>query len=131
GSAVFTASAHGSAPLSYQWRKNGSNMPGATAPTLTLAPVSAADAADYDVVVTGACGSITSAPAHLTVFTSIVGDVARSGAADAEDVNGSVALLLTSPGGPDNAAFCAADISADGMLNAADVSAFVGILLRR
>lgn len=59
--------ATGSAPLSYQWRFNASNLSGATSSTLTLTNVQPANAGDYDVLVTNPAGSLASAPAHLTV----------------------------------------------------------------
>lgn len=68
GSSVsFSVTATGS-NLSYQWRKNGSNISGATAATYTISSVAAADAGNYDVVVSSAgCTNVTSAVAALTV----------------------------------------------------------------
>ncbi|MBA4137822.1 MAG: hypothetical protein C0518_10940 [Opitutus sp.] len=69
-SATFTVGATGTGPLSYQWRFNGSPIAGnASAQTaaLTLASVTTADAGDYDCVVNGFAGTVTSAPATLTV----------------------------------------------------------------
>ncbi len=65
--ASFTVVAAGSGTLTYQWRKNTTNITGATSATLNLNNVSAADAANYDVVITGACGSVTSTAAALTI----------------------------------------------------------------
>ncbi len=68
GSGVaFTVSAAGTPPLSYQWRKNGVAIPGATAATLTLNAVTAADSADYTVQVRNAYGQAESQPASLAV----------------------------------------------------------------
>ncbi len=67
GSTVsFTVTATGTG-LTYQWRKNTVNITGATTSTLTLNNVTAADAGNYDVVVTGACGTLTSASATLSI----------------------------------------------------------------
>jgi hypothetical protein len=55
--------------LTYQWFKNGSLLTGRTNTSLTLANVSAADAAVYSVVVSGACGNSVSNSASLTVTT--------------------------------------------------------------
>jgi hypothetical protein len=41
--------------LRYQWRKNGSPIPGATASTYVIAAVQPADSGSYDVVVSGDC----------------------------------------------------------------------------
>ena len=43
---TFTVTASGTAPLAYQWQKNGVNVSGATSATLTLNNVSAGDAAN-------------------------------------------------------------------------------------
>jgi len=66
-SATFAVSASGTAPLSYQWRKNGQNINGANSSTYTISSVTTGDAGNYDCVVTNACGSATSNPATLTV----------------------------------------------------------------
>ena len=65
--ASLSVTASGTGPFAYQWRKNGSNIPGATNNSFSIASVVAGDAALYDVVVTGACGSVNSNPATLSV----------------------------------------------------------------
>jgi hypothetical protein len=67
---VFTASATGALPLSYQWFFNSNPLGGATSPTLTLPNVQASQAGAYFLVVTNNFGSITSAAASLLVITS-------------------------------------------------------------
>ncbi len=67
GNVSFSVTATGTAPLAYQWRKAGVNVPGATSSTLTLTGVTAASAGSYSVVVSNAAGSVTSNPAVLTV----------------------------------------------------------------
>jgi hypothetical protein len=54
-------------PPSYQWRKDGVDIDGATASTLELSNVQLSDAGDYDVVVSNEEGSVTSGTATLTV----------------------------------------------------------------
>ncbi len=66
GSVSFSVTANG-AGLTYQWRKGGVNVSGATANTLTINAATAADAGGYDVVVTGACGTDISSAATLAV----------------------------------------------------------------
>lgn len=68
-SASFSVTASGTG-LSYQWRKNSTNIGGATSATFNIAAVTAADAANYDVVVTNACGSVSSAIVALTVSSA-------------------------------------------------------------
>ena len=67
----------GSGTLSYQWRKNGLAISGATGSTLTLTGLSAADASKYDVVVTdlGSGSTVTSAAATLMLVPA--GDPGR------------------------------------------------------
>jgi len=65
--ASFTVAATGSAPLSYQWRKGGQNIPNAIGTTYTIPSVQVGDAANYDVIVSNSAGSATSNPATLTV----------------------------------------------------------------
>jgi hypothetical protein len=70
GNVTFSVSVSGSAPLSYQWRYNGTNISGATSPTLALNNVQPQQAGSYSVVVTNSAGSVTSANANLTVTCS-------------------------------------------------------------
>ncbi len=58
--------AGGAAPLSYQWRRDGVELPGANASVLGLI-VTPEDGGSYDCVVSNDCGSVTSAAAVLTV----------------------------------------------------------------
>lgn len=50
----------GSLPLSYQWRKAGTPIAGATQATLSFLPASTSDSGTYDVVVSNAVGTSTS-----------------------------------------------------------------------
>lgn len=67
GTAVFAVVADGNPAPTYQWRKNGASLSGATNPSLALSSVQAGDAGTYDVVVSNAGGTATSAPAKLEV----------------------------------------------------------------
>ncbi len=64
----FAVSAAGDAPLSYQWRLNGSAIPGATTNLYTIPAAQSADAGDYSVVVANYSGSVTSRVVSLTVY---------------------------------------------------------------
>lgn len=57
----------------YQWRKNGTLVPGATGSTLTISNAQAGDAGSYTVVVTNLAGLVTSAPAVVTVDAAALG----------------------------------------------------------
>jgi hypothetical protein len=66
-SASFTVVASGTAPLTYQWKKNNTAISGATSATYTIASAGGGDAASYTVTITNSAGSVTSNAAVLTV----------------------------------------------------------------
>jgi hypothetical protein len=71
-SAMFTVTAAGSPPLTYQWQKNGSPIAGAAAASYTTpATVSADSGSTYLVVVGNSAGTVSSNAAVLTVTTGI------------------------------------------------------------
>jgi hypothetical protein len=73
-SATFSVAAMGSAPLQYQWRKNGSPIPGATGSSYLTPPSTSTDnGANFTVVITNAEGSVTSGAATLTVIAAVAG----------------------------------------------------------
>ena len=58
--------------LTYQWLFGGANaIPGATNSTLNLSPVQFGQSGTYDVLVSNGAGSVTSAPAALTVLANL------------------------------------------------------------
>lgn len=71
----FSVTATGTDPLSYQWRKHGSDLSnggvysGATNSILTLTGVQAANADDYSVAITNTAGWTNSSTATLTVVS--------------------------------------------------------------
>lgn len=69
GQAIFTVSASGSGPFSYQWRRSdlAIDIVGATQATLTLDPVFETDMGWYECIVTNSCGTIASTPASLSL----------------------------------------------------------------
>lgn len=69
--AEFSVVAVGSAPLMYQWLKNGVPLPGETAATLTISSVAPSDAADYAVQVSNTHGSVLSDAVSLTVLAQV------------------------------------------------------------
>ncbi|WP_304232081.1 T9SS type A sorting domain-containing protein [Jiulongibacter sediminis] len=67
--ATFSVSATGFGSLSYQWKKDGTDI-GTDSPTLVLSAVTSADdGAEITCVVTGGCDDSTSAIAVLTVLS--------------------------------------------------------------
>jgi alpha-tubulin suppressor-like RCC1 family protein len=66
----FTGEAVGTEPLAYQWYFNGTNLPGANTPTLTIANVQPELQGDYYVVVSNAFGVRSNAGGQLTMLAS-------------------------------------------------------------
>lgn len=67
---TFRVNAGGSSRYSYQWRRNGSNIRGATGSSYTIGSTSSGSAGAYSVVIKGSKSSITSANAVLTVLSA-------------------------------------------------------------
>lgn len=73
--AVFSISASGTGPFSYQWKKDGqwltntfnNHISGTNTAELIISQATQEDAGDYRVDVTGICDSVESNPANLTV----------------------------------------------------------------
>jgi hypothetical protein len=98
--AAFSIAASGPEPLSYQWRKNQTDLDpndprfsGVNADTLMIDPVESSDGGDYDAVVTNACAEVTSEPATLTVLTHCIADLNCDGQIDFGDINPFVIYL--------------------------------------
>lgn len=66
-SATFAVTATGAPAPSYQWRKNGAAIPGATSPTFLIPSAALTDAATYSVAVSNVAGTVISGDATLTV----------------------------------------------------------------
>ncbi|MCI0629426.1 MAG: hypothetical protein L0Y44_02080 [Phycisphaerales bacterium] len=123
-------------PPTYQWRHNGAAPPdgpqpngstisGATTATLTITNSGNANIGDYDVVLSNACGSVTSNVATLTVFGCIItcpADIAPQPAGDGV-VNVNDLLAVIAAWGA--CAGCQADLNADGVVNVDDLLAVI------
>ncbi len=97
---LFTVTATGTAPLSYQWSVNGRPITGATSDALPLPTITASSAGGYAVTVANALGSTTSSVATLTVIPAFPAPAPlfdRSFAAPA--VASEPAALVTQPDG--------------------------------
>ncbi|MEY4006700.1 MAG: hypothetical protein RLZZ221_2796, partial [Verrucomicrobiota bacterium] len=70
GSHTLAVNATGSSPLTYQWRRNGVAIAGATGSQYALTNVTSASAGGYTVIVSNAAGSVMSATATITVSDS-------------------------------------------------------------
>jgi hypothetical protein len=70
-SLTLSVAASGAAPLTYQWRRNGVAISGATAATHTISGAQASSEGSYDVVVANPCGSLASNTAFISVNTPV------------------------------------------------------------
>jgi Immunoglobulin I-set domain len=70
--ATFSVTASGATPLSYQWQRNGVEIPGAMSSSYTTPPVTSFNDGDqYRVRVSNSLNSITSAPAILSILAPL------------------------------------------------------------
>ena len=120
GAATFNVTAKGSAPLNYQWRRNGTNIAGATGSSVTLSNILTSQAGSYSVRVTNVYGSVISSNAALTVlpvpaFTNLHSFVGPTTANPSSDfvLSGST-LFGTTPGGGHNGYGAVFKISTNG-----------------
>jgi pectate lyase len=71
GTASFTPVVIGTAPISYQWYKNGTPISGATSLTLTLNSVQLTNGGSYTLSASNSVGGVVSDPATLVVSTAV------------------------------------------------------------
>ncbi len=64
---ILSSKASGTSPLSYQWRKGGVAIPGASYANYTNSSAVVGDSGAYDVIVTNTYGTATSASAQVTI----------------------------------------------------------------
>lgn len=68
-SITFSSDASGTAPVSFQWLKNGTAIAGATSPDFTISSVALSDEGSFTVTVSNVAGSFTSRPVALHVYS--------------------------------------------------------------
>src|SRR5260370_1350049 len=90
----------GTAPLSYQWQKNGANIAGATSASYTTGATTTSDnGATFAVVVSNTVGTVTSAAATLTVNTAAVAPTITTAPANQTVTAGQTASFAVVAGG--------------------------------
>jgi hypothetical protein len=72
GPLFLTVAAGGTAPLAYQWFKDGAPVSGANSPALSIAAAGRADSGSYRVTITNSQGSIQSSVANVKVVPHLV-----------------------------------------------------------
>ncbi|MBI5388724.1 MAG: immunoglobulin domain-containing protein [Verrucomicrobia bacterium] len=68
GATSFAVTVRGTSPFTYQWQRQGTNLPSATNAALNLSAVQPEQAGNYRVIVANSVGSVTSVVAVLTVL---------------------------------------------------------------
>ncbi|MCX6902404.1 MAG: hypothetical protein NTW03_02760, partial [Verrucomicrobia bacterium] len=79
---LFTPVVCGLPPLTYEWRKNGMNLPGATNSTLLLPNVASNDSGAYSVVISHPGESVTSTPPATLTVSPALSVITLAGRAD-------------------------------------------------
>lgn len=98
GTAQFKVTPGGTGPFTYQWKKGGVDIPGATADTYTIDAASTDDAVNFSVVVSNASGSTLSADVSLTVLAATPGKIFRDSLA-VPGANAEVKAIVRAPDG--------------------------------
>jgi hypothetical protein len=97
--ATFSVTATGSPALTYQWRKGGAAISGATAATFTTPVLTAADSgASYTVVVTNPVNAVTSAAATLTVNPAVAPTITQQPASISVRANDAASFAVAVSG---------------------------------
>lgn len=134
GTAALTVRAVGAGPLNYQWRKNGEDLADGTQPSGALIVGAQTrsmrvfgfvfgDEGEYDVVITGSCGSTASAKAGVVVCPE---DLSCDGVVtDSDFVLFAAAYNILDCADPAMPFGCAADFNHDGMVDDADFVEFI------
>lgn len=84
-SAIFTVTAQSSLPMTYQWRRNGVNLYGATSSAISLPKVQSGDTGSYSVLITTSAGSVTSDAVALAIGSSRLANLSVRSSASAAD----------------------------------------------
>jgi len=91
----FRVAANGSSGLSYQWKRNGVALEGATGPVLTISQAASSDVGRYTVEVSNSVATTASMPALLEVADFVAPVVTLEGAGSFTTTLGKVVLKGT------------------------------------
>ena len=98
---ALSVTAYATGPFTYQWRRNGIAISGATADTLVFSSSAVSDSGDYSVVVTNSRGLVVSAVAALTVRPAVSAPVIVAAPASRVLTQGATSQLsVTATGTP-------------------------------
>lgn len=98
GSVTFSVTATGTPAPTYQWQRNGENIPGASGASYTVTSASQANAGTYRVIVTNTAGSVPSDSVLFSVVTrNLITFYARAVVAAKGSIAGSFTIEGTQP----------------------------------
>ena len=98
GRVAFNVAAQSSGPLTYQWLRSGTNVPGANGAELVLTNVTRELAGAYSVIVRNVAGAITTAPVALTVLSPPA--IVNAPLSQTGSMGGKITLSVTASGTP-------------------------------
>lgn len=93
-SVTLTVAATGTGPLSYRWRKNATDISGATSASYTITRAQTSDAGSYTVVVTNRVGSVETSAATVTVAAAVAPAIATQPASQSARVGSAITLTV-------------------------------------
>jgi hypothetical protein len=95
---TLASDAYGQPPLSYQWLKDGTNIPGVTALTYTKAQANTNDAGSYSLIVTNAFGAVTSQVAVVTISPAVPPTITQEPASRTAYLGGAASFSVVAGG---------------------------------
>lgn len=95
GSITLSVVASGTPAPTYQWKKNGVNLSGATSASYAITNATGADTGSYTVVVANAVGSVTSSAAAVAVVSSTLAPTAFTPSVSGAARNPDTRLAIT------------------------------------
>lgn len=125
----LAAMAFSSPSPSYQWRKDGDPIDGATDSFIEFLEATAADSGQYDVVISNGCGDIIPPAVQVNVFATATADGNLDATANGLDIPGFLDALLNWDFVTFSAPYCAYDMNADAYVDNSDIPGVVAIIL--
>ncbi len=114
---------------SYQWRKDGDPIDGATDSFIEFLSASPSDTGLYDVVISNGCGDIIPPAVQVNVFATATADGNLDTTANGLDINGLLDALLNWDFVTYSAPYCAYDMNGDLYVDDTDIPGVVAIIL--
>lgn len=114
--------------FSYQWRKDGAFLPGATSPSYIINAASPADAGVYELMVSTDCGFAEVGGITVSVFPAGTGDGNGDGDVNGMDIADFVDACLN-PSSIPTLRKCVFDFDGDDSVDSSDLQSFVDLLI--